>query len=105
MTPLAPPTNLVLVGTPTATSITIAWTRDPSAAATAAGYSVERALGAGAFTALTPAVSGITTVTFTNTGLTKNTTYRYRVRAIKPYSAPTVFSSYTNILSATTAKK
>lgn len=99
-TPLFPPTNLVW-SSATATSVTIRWT-DP--VTTATGFNVERAPGSsgGVFT-LVGTVTPATTTVFVNTGLTKNTTYRYRVRAFK--AAPALNSTYSNVLTVTTPKK
>jgi len=79
-------------GTPatsvTCNSVTLTWSPSSDNAGVA-GYRVERAIGTGAFTQIgTP-----TTTTFTDTGRSPNTTYRYRVRAadaagnLSPYSA------------------
>ena len=67
-------------GTPTfsnvaTTSLTVSWIPPTGGAAT---YTLERATGAGAFTALAP---GLTATAFADSTLSANVTYRYRVRA------------------------
>ena len=101
-TSLFAPTGLVLQSA-TTTTITMKWTiGDP--ATTANGYLIERAPGnnGGTFVQV-GSVTGAGTLAFTNTGLTKSTTYRYRVRAYK--TTPALNSTYTNTLVATTPKK
>lgn len=76
--PPAAPTNLVIksIGT---TSITIGWKDNSS---NELGFYVERKQGTGAWVRLTPTPPiGPNTVTFTNTGLARLTTYSYRVQA------------------------
>jgi hypothetical protein len=101
-TVLFDPTNLVRVSA-TTTSITMRWTDDPGTTAT--GFRIERAPGnTNNFVQIaTVANTGTASWTFTNTRLTKNTTYGYRVRAYK--TAPAQTSAYTNTLRTTTPKK
>ena len=105
-TPLFPPTNLVKT-TATTTSITMSWTIGSGNLTTATGFYVERAPGSSstwAQIAVVPAsTGGPSNWTYTNTGLTKNTTYSYRVQAYKTTPAST--SAYTNKMTATTLKK
>jgi hypothetical protein len=57
--------------------VTLSWTATTTTYAT--GYDIYRAVGAGASTLLT-SVSGRTTVSYVNTGLSLLTTYTYSVR-------------------------
>jgi hypothetical protein len=90
------PTTLSLaVGSPT--SIILSWT-DLSKDIT--GYKIERKIGNGAWTQIDtkPADTTSTTVTYTNTGLSANTQYSYRV---KSYTSWGYESSYTNEMTMT----
>lgn len=64
------------------------------------GFSIERCTGDGCsnFAAIAQAAAGATT--FTDSGLAKRTTYRYRVRALSGSGS----SAYSNVATATTAK-
>jgi hypothetical protein len=73
------------------TQITLAWT----ASSGAASYNVYRGTSAGGESS-TPIATGVTTVNYTNTGLTNGTTYYYKVKAVN--SAGT--SGYSNEASA-----
>jgi hypothetical protein len=111
------PTLAATPGTPTAvgsnsvfcTQFTMTWT----AGSGATGYTVERALSADFATELVT-VTGITATTYTFTGLTPNTTYFYRVRAVSscgssvfvngsPTTSITTLSSVPTIPTITTA--
>ncbi len=80
-----------------ATQIDLSWTASTDNVGVT-GYLVERCQGSGC-TAFTQVATPATT-TYSDTGLTANTTYNYRVRAT---DAAGNLSSYSNIASATTA--
>jgi C1A family cysteine protease len=63
------------------------------------GFSVEAKSGTGAYTSI--ATVGVTTLSYTHSGLTPSTLYTYRVRATT--SVATTFSAYSTEASATTA--
>ena len=84
------PTGVAASNT-TTSATTISWTDNNSQED---GYKVERALGNGSFSE----VGSVNGTSFTSTGLTANTTYRFRVRAYKGGN----FSSYSSIVSVTT---
>jgi Fibronectin type III domain len=87
--PPAPPTNLT--ATPGDTQVTLSW----SASTGATSYNVLRSTTSGGpYTQLT---SGVTSTTFTDTGLIDGTTYYYVVEAVGPYGT----SGYSNQASAT----
>ncbi len=73
-TPLAAPANLTANATG-ATAVTVTW----SAVGGAIGYEVDRATGAAAFAI----IDTVLTTTFNDAGLTPETDYRYRVRALR----------------------
>jgi len=76
MTMLAIPTGLTTMPASTTTSITISW----DSVTDATGYYVYRSTSStGPFTQLTPGTS--TTTSYTDTGITTNTTYYYKVAA------------------------
>jgi predicted phage tail protein len=93
----AAPSNLVAT-TFSTTQINVSWT-DNSADET--GFRIERCTGAGCtdFTQVTEVAANVTT--FANSGLTKNTTYTYRVRAFNAGGN----SAYSNVASAKTLNK
>jgi chitodextrinase len=75
--------------------INLAWTDNSGGQA---GFYVERCIGAGctSFAQIAQLSSGVTT--FPNSGLSSNTTYRYRIRAFNVYG----ISGYSNTAEATT---
>lgn len=93
--PDAPPSNLTAQAVST-TQINIAWTDN---ATNEANYVVERKKGTGSY-AVVATLSADTTA-FNNTGLSKNTTYTYRVKATNGGGD----SAYSNEASAKTPKK
>jgi len=92
VTPLNPPTGLTATGIST-TQITLSWTDNSQ---TEDGYSIERKQGSD-FVQI--ATVGPNTTTFTQSGLTSNTSYAYRVRA---FNAAAGNSLYSNEASAKT---
>jgi hypothetical protein len=88
----APPTNLVGTAN-SATQITLAWADNSN---NEQGFLIERALGSGAFVQI--AITGGNVSTFVDAGLTRNTTYRYRVRAFNASGN----SAYSNTVSVRT---
>jgi hypothetical protein len=92
-TPLGP-TNLVAQAL-TSTSIKLTWTDN---ATNETGYRIERSLDGSSWTQLVTLGANVTT--YTNTGLTKNKKYYYRVVA---YNAAGD-SPYSNVASATTPR-
>jgi hypothetical protein len=88
-TPGTPTTSNV-----TSSSVTLSWT---ASTGTVTNYQIERATGATSTTFTQVGTS--TTPTFTNTGLTANTTYRYRVRATNSAGN----SAYSPIVNVTTS--
>jgi hypothetical protein len=77
----------------TSSSVSLNWTDNSN---NEDGFKIERALGSGAFSQI--ATVATNTTSYTNTGLTANTAYRFRVRA----NNGTTNSSYSNVLSVTT---
>ena len=73
--PPSPPSGLM--ATPGSGSISLTWSASPGAAS----YNVYRGRTAGA-ESTTPIATGITTTSFTNTGLTNGKTYFYKVAAV-----------------------
>ncbi|HTL67392.1 MAG TPA: S8 family serine peptidase [Lacunisphaera sp.] len=92
--PPAAPTMLQATN-PTATGVTLSWTDNST---TETGFSIERAPGTTTTFAAVGTV-GANVTTFTDSGLTANTTYTYRVRA----QQDTVYSNYSNSATVTTA--
>ena len=90
--PPAAPTGLTATAI-TQSRIDLAWVNN---ATNQTGFNIERSLDGNNFTPLTTV--GASVVTFSDTGLTTNTTYYYRVNA---YNTGGV-SSYSNVASATT---
>ena len=102
VTPAAPavpaaPSNLVAT-TVSKSQINLSWTDN---AANEDGFRIERCKGSTCTNFAQIATVGANVTTFANTGLSKGTAYRYRVRA---YNASGV-SAYTNIAGATTLKR
>ena len=93
----AAPTNLVAT-TFSTTQINLSWT-DNSGDET--GFRIERCTGSGCTNFTQVAEVGGNVTTFANTGLTRNTTYTYRVRAFNAGGN----SAYSNVASARTSNK
>jgi len=93
----AAPTNLVAT-TFSTTQINLSWTDNSS---DETGFRIERCTGAGCTNFAQVAEVGSNVTTFANTGLTKNTTYTYRVRAFNAGGN----SAYSNVASAKTLNK
>ncbi len=91
--PPAPPLGLLVTSLSTS-QIRLNWT---DASTTETGFSVERSLDGVNFVVATTLPAG--TITFTDSGLTPNTLYYYRVRATNSGGA----SAYTAIVSARTS--
>ncbi len=94
-TQLVAPTSLVAI-TVSTTSVTLTWADNSS---NETGFKIERSLTTGTGFALVTTTAANAT-TYTNTGLTANTTYFYRIRAA---NAVPVYSAYTPEVKATTA--
>lgn len=94
--PLAP-SNLAASAS-SATQINLSWTDNSG---NENGFRIERCTGSTCTNFVQIAEVGANVTSFPNTGLTKSTTYRYRVRA---FNVPGN-SAYSNIASATTPKK
>ncbi|HVI72453.1 MAG TPA: metallophosphoesterase, partial [Pyrinomonadaceae bacterium] len=93
----AAPTNLVAT-TFSTTQINLSWTDN---SADESSFRIERCTGAGCTNFTQVAEVGANITTFANTGLTKNTTYTYRVRAFNAGGN----SAYSNVASAKTLNK
>jgi|GEM_PF-1763337 len=76
------------------TSVNLSWTDNSS---NETGFKIERKTGAGAFTQITTTAANATT--YSDTGLTKNTTYVYRIRSTNASGD----SAYSSEVSVTTA--
>jgi titin len=94
--PLTAPSNLTATGA-SSSQINLAWTDN---ATNETGFKIERCKGSTctSFTQITTV--GVNVTTYSNTGLTRNTSYRYRVRA---YNAAGD-SAYSNIAAAKTSR-
>lgn len=90
----APPSSLSAVAT-NSSQINLTWIDNSS---DETGFKIERCQGANCTTFAQVATVGANVTTYTNTGLTTNTIYQYRVRATKSGAN----SSYSNIASSTT---
>ena len=88
----ATPTNLTSTS-PSSTQINLTWT---DVATNEQRYFVERALGSGDFAVIARLAAGATS--YNDTGLSGNSTYRYRIRAGNSLG----YSQYSNISTATT---
>lgn len=98
LTPLTAPANFAAVpGTDPETEVDLSWSAVPNVSSYEIQYSVSG--GAGPWIALTTPASGATT--YTHTGLTANTTYHYRIRAIGDGIA---FSNSAYSIAATTTQ-
>lgn len=91
--PPAAPSGLTLV-TNQHNSVSFSWTDNAN---NELAYTVERAIGAGAFSALTTSLAADTT-SYTDGTVTPSTSYQYRVRATNSGGA----SAYSNTISVTT---
>jgi Concanavalin A-like lectin/glucanases superfamily/Fibronectin type III domain len=92
-TPPSTPANLKAT-TASTTQINLSW-RASTDAVGVANYLVERQLGSGSYAQ----IGTTTATTFSNTGLSRRTSYNYRVRAS---DAAGNLSSYSNVAAATT---
>ena len=90
------PTNLVATAV-SSTQINLTWTASTETGGTVTGYLVERCQGVGCsnFSRLLT----VPTNTFSDTGLSPNTVYTYRVKAT---DAGGIFSNYSNLATAST---
>ena len=95
--PPAAPSNLVAT-TFSTTQINLSWTDNSS---DETGFRIERCTGASCTNFAQVAEVGANVTTFANTGLTKNTTYTFRVRAFNSGGN----SAYSNVASARTLNK
>jgi len=95
--PPAAPTNLTATAI-SKSQINLTW-RDNSSNET--GFRIQRCKGSTCTNFAQVASVGVNVKSYSNTGLTANTTYRYRVYA---YNA-TGSSAYSNIVTATTLKR
>jgi len=94
--PPAAPSNLS--ATPfNATEIDLTWTDNSN---NEAGFKIERCTGSGCNNFVQIATVGANVTTYKNTDLSRNTTYRYRVRAYNKAG----YSAYSNIGSAKTLR-
>ena len=93
----AAPTNLVATAA-SRSQINLAWTDN---ATNETGYYIERCKGSTCTSFTQIAIVAANVTTYSNTGLSANTTYRYRVRA---YNASGT-SAYSNIAAATTPRR
>ncbi len=97
------PTNLA-ASVQSSTSIKLTWTASTDSGGNLSGYNIERCLNAGcsnfAKIGTAAAVSGQTTVTYTDTNLSALKTYLYRVNAYD--AAGNVSAAYSNTVSGTT---
>lgn len=91
----AAPTHLTAASV-TKSRITLAWT---DASSNETGFKIERSLNGATWTQI--ATTGANVATYSNTGLSSNTLYYYRVRA---YNAAGN-SAYSNVVSAKTSKR
>jgi YD repeat-containing protein len=94
-TPPTTPANVVATAS-SQTQIGLTWASS-SDNVLVTGYELQRCTGAGCSNFAN--IDTTATTTYSNSGLTQNTTYRYRIRA---YDAAGNFSSYSSIASATT---
>lgn len=94
-TPPAAPSSLTATAVSTS-QINLAW-QDNSSDET--GFVLERKTGSGSFSVI--ATLAANTTTYSNTGLTKNTSYTYQVKAVKD----SVSSAYSNTATAKTLRK
>ena len=93
----ASPTNLNAVATG-ASTITLSWTDNSN---NEDGFSIERSTDGVNFSQLTTV--GVNVTNYTDSGLTPQAKYYYRVRAYNAYQGLSYSANYTNIASATTA--
>jgi len=96
--PAAPAAPSNLSATPVSrTQINLSWT---DTSTNEDGFKIERCAGSTCTNFVQTGTVGANVTSIANTGLTRNTTYRYRVRA---YNAGGD-SAYSNIVTATTAR-
>jgi hypothetical protein len=95
-TPPAAPSNLTAKAV-SRSQINLAWTDNSFNEQT---FAIERCRGAGCTNFMLVATVPANTTSYTNTGLSRNTTYRYRVRAYNQVG----YSGYSNIASAKTSR-
>ncbi|MGN0517967.1 MAG: SH3 domain-containing protein [Acutalibacteraceae bacterium] len=67
------------------------------------GYEIYRSLSKSSGYSLLKRITSASTVTYTNTGLELSTTYYYKVRAYKTVNSTRVYSSFSSVVSGTTA--
>lgn len=96
------------IGKPTLSSATakskskikIKWSKVPKAS----GYEIQRKTSGGSYKTI-KTIKGKATVAYANTGLKKNKTYTYRVRAYKKVNGRKIYGYYSSAKSAKTKKK
>ncbi|HJU55114.1 MAG TPA: fibronectin type III domain-containing protein, partial [Pyrinomonadaceae bacterium] len=91
----AAPTNLTAASYYTGLAVTIYWTDNAN---NEVGFRIERCQGANCTNFLEVGTRGANSTSFLNTGLARNTLYRYRVRSYNKAGN----SGYSNIASVTT---
>jgi hypothetical protein len=96
-TPPAAPSGLTATAAST-TRINLTWT---DASSNETGFKIERCTGSTCTNFAQITTVGMDVTSYSNTGLSKNTTYRYRVRATNSGGD----SAYSNIASATTPRR
>lgn len=97
-TGLNPNATTLTITSVESTSVVMGWIKVEGAS----GYYLERKVGSGSWAALST-ISSADTVTYTNSSLTPNTSYSYRIRAFKTYSGTDGVSSYSSTQTITTA--
>jgi endonuclease/exonuclease/phosphatase family metal-dependent hydrolase len=93
--PPSAPANLTAVASTTANQVTLSWTDTSSNETT---FKIERCSGTTCSNFVQVNMVGANVTSFTNTGLARNTTYRYRVRAFNSSGN----SAYSNIVTIKT---
>lgn len=84
----------------TSTSIKLKWSKVSSSS----GYEIYRSTSKSGKYTLVKTLSGSSSTTYTNTKLTSNKTYYYKVRAYKIYKKKYYYGSYSSILKTYTSK-
>ena len=88
----------ITIGTKTKNSIRLSWKKNSSAA----GYRIYRSKsGSGTYSRITT-ISKNSTISYTDKGLSKNTTYYYKMRAYRKIGNTTIYSPYSSVKSAKT---